>query len=252
MNISENDTITTSDPSALQRDRHIWAFCCLFAFLVVLVAGFCWAAMLLCHRMSLEEAASKGDFEEVKWLIAHGAEVNGTAQQDAPLLHAASWGHREIVEYLVSHGADINSGRERGRSALIQAIVNDHCDLAAWLIAHGAEVNIRDETNDTPLHYAAQYGNADIVRYLISHGAAIDAQNAGGRTPLFVTIAFRAARNDPSVAKVLLEQGADPRIGTTNDCAFGDNVKTPLQLAKHLKLAELEQLLKDAEAKYSN
>jgi ankyrin repeat protein len=202
--------------------------------------------------MTLIEAADEGDLKEVVWLLDHGADVNGTEQfiYDTPLIFAAGRGHHEIVEYLVSRGADVNSGREHGRSAVMQAICNHHPQLAQWLIGRGADVTAKDREGDSVLHYAAHYGDREIAQLLISRGAAINAKGTGGRTPLYATLAFRASQlRDISVAETLLQHGADPNIGVTDDLAFGETVKTPLQLAADLKFPELEGLLRKHGAK---
>lgn len=210
-----------------------------------------WAMMPSHGKMSLHVAADSGNLDEIKWLLAHGGNVNSTEHNDTPLIVAAGRGHTEIVKYLVLHGAEINRGREHGRSALAMAICN-HCpELAKWLIENGADVNVKDENGDTILHYAARYGNAKIAGILIDHGAAINVRGGGGRTPLFATLAYRASARDwedISIAKVLLERGADPNLGVTTDLAFGEHA-TPLQLAARFRYPELKELLEQHGAK---
>jgi ankyrin repeat protein len=198
----------------------------------------------------LREATIKGDLRRVQWLLDHGSNVNAAEVSETPLMVAAGYGQADVAKYLVSRGADLNAANQCG-SALILAICNHRVALAKWLIAQGAHVNAKDETGDTVLHYAARYGDAEIAKQLIDHGAAINARGNGGRTPLYATLAFRASqRKDLSVAKVLLENGADPNIGVTTDLTPD---KTPLQLASqlasHLKFPEAMKLLKKYGAK---
>jgi ankyrin repeat protein len=208
-----------------------------------------WAMMPSHGKISLHAAADSGDLDEIKWLLDHGANVNSTEYNDTPLICAAGRGHTEIVKYLVSRGADINIGREHGRSALVQAICNHYPELAKWLIERKADVNVKNKDGDTVLHYAARYGNAEIAGLLIDHGAAVNVRGGGGRTPLFTTLAFRASqRRDISVAKVLLERGADPNLGITTDLGFGEHA-TPLQLAAQFNYSELKELLEKYGAK---
>src|SRR6185295_16371865 len=123
-------------------------------------------------------------------------------------------------------------------------------ELAKWLIEQGADVNLLDERGNSVLHYAAHYGTAKTTELLLARGAAIDLQGVGGRTPLYNALCHRASTGkDVSVAQVLLEHGADPNIGVTTDRAMGDDVRTPLEAAAHLKFPELEELLRKHGAK---
>jgi len=201
-------------------------------------------------KISLITAAKNGDLKEVKWLLDHGADINASVCHDTALIFASGAGQIKVVKYLVSQGADINAGKDHGRSALVQAICNHHPDIAVWLIQQGADVNARDENKDMPLHYTAHYGNAFISKCLLEKGADINARGSGGRTPLYATICYRG-RNDISVAKVLLDNGADPNICGENDRGFGPGYSeiTPLTRAVHQQETEMVELLKKYGAK---
>ena len=60
--------------------------------------------------ISLLKAAKDGNIEDVKLLIANGADVNARNKDgETPLHHAASFGHKEIIELLIAKGADVNA-----------------------------------------------------------------------------------------------------------------------------------------------
>jgi ankyrin repeat protein len=231
--------------------RTLLLFSVLFAVGVSIVKT--WSDYRSHGKISLCGAADKGDLNEIEWLLDHGADVNAPDTPDGgdtAIIFAAGRGHDKVVRYLVSRGANVNAGREHGRSAIVQAICNHHPGLAAWLIAQEADVTVKDVNKDTPLHYAARYGNAAIAELLIGKGADVNAQGAGGRTPLYATICFRGEK-DTSVAKVLLEHGADPNICTEEETNFSDEHinKTPLARASYMKEAKMAELLKKFGAK---
>jgi ankyrin repeat protein len=59
----------------------------------------------------------------VKFLLAHGADPNGSDSQDGtPLHHAALWGHPEMVNLLLAAGADVNRESPWGTTPLYVAI----------------------------------------------------------------------------------------------------------------------------------
>jgi ankyrin repeat protein len=231
--------------------RTLLLFSILFAVGVSIVKT--WVDILSHGKISLCEAADKGDLSEIEWLLDHGADVNAPDRSngaDTAIFFAAARGHDKVVRYLVSRGANVNAGREHGRSALALAICNRHPVIVAWLIAQGADVTVKDENKDTPLHYAARYGNAAIAELLIEKGADVNAQGTGGRTPLYATICFHGDK-DTSVAKVLLEHGADPNICTEEETNFSDEHinKTPLARAIYMKETKMVELLQKSGAK---
>jgi ankyrin repeat protein len=98
----------------------------------------------------LHGAAWGGDLEEVKQLIAEGADVNyRDAANETPLHGAAAWGRAEVVRFLIESGA---------------------------------HVNMPGTTQLTPLHWAAGWGNLETVKVLLLSGADVRAKNEFGET----------------------------------------------------------------------
>jgi ankyrin repeat protein len=66
----------------------------------------------------LHAAVSNGDFETVRTLIEHGADVNASQQMGYTALHgAAGAGRIDLIELLLQHGADPNLVAEGGKTA---------------------------------------------------------------------------------------------------------------------------------------
>jgi uncharacterized protein len=104
---------------------------------------------------AIEEAASKGHLEVVRWLLEHGARINYVVHgkpRCLPLLSAAMFGHLDVVKLLVKHGADIN-GTCNGLNAITQAEDLGHFDIRDYLHSLGA----RTFRETTPPNHASAH-----------------------------------------------------------------------------------------------
>jgi ankyrin repeat protein len=69
----------------------------------------------------LFQAASGGELETVRSLIADGANVNAKdPEQETPLMYAAAKGRAEIVKLLIHKGADLSTGQKMNRNPLYE------------------------------------------------------------------------------------------------------------------------------------
>jgi len=91
--------------------------------------------------VALTWAASQGDLDEVRALIATGVQP-GTADYDGrtPLHLAAAEGQTEIVRYLLAAGADPRPVDRWGGSPQSDAETGGHTEIAALLRRHAQEV----------------------------------------------------------------------------------------------------------------
>jgi glutaminase len=87
--------------------------------------------------VALTWAASQGDLNEVRALIAGGVEP-GTAVYDGrtPLHLAAAEGQLDVVRYLLAAGADPRPVDRWGGTPLSDAEGNGHTEIAALLRQH--------------------------------------------------------------------------------------------------------------------
>jgi len=75
-------------------------------------------------------AVQNSDFNDVKLLIGHGAEVDWRdAFKTTALMYAASKGNKAIVIYLIKNGADVNAKDEQGNSVLSAAEESKHSEI---------------------------------------------------------------------------------------------------------------------------
>lgn len=85
-------------------------------------------------RYPLSFAASKGNLEICKLLIAHGADINRQDTfESVPLMDAASRGHGKVVEFLLSQGADARLRDNEGKTAWDIAREAGHSALGKFL-----------------------------------------------------------------------------------------------------------------------
>jgi len=223
-------------------------------------------------EFSLYDAAKAGDVEQVRRLIAEGAEVNLSYRSDAPLhaavatgrlevaelllaagadpnlrgftgtpLHLASaGGHLALVKLLVDDGADVNALSTFGTTPLFLAAQNGHLEVAVALLAEGADVNLRGNAyRPPPLVGAVRFGRLELVRLLIDAGARIDwIDPTCGQTALHISV----MNTDEAVTRDLLDAGADPTVRDQRG-------ETPLTLAQQRGDGPLVGLLTNAVAR---
>ena len=192
----------------------------------------------------------KGEYVPAR---AGGASGSGIIRQRAlptadggmtPLLFAVRDGNVEMTRLLLDHGANINSSSGNHTSPLLIALLNGEVGLATELLEKGADPNAPDAYGRGALFAAIdlrnfnheKYGDLptdgrdplDLIKALLKKGAAPNAKtntvpvhglmqfdaswvNFDGQTSF-----LRAALSgDIEVMRLLLENGADPNIATT-------------------------------------
>ena len=164
---------------------------------------------------SLFEAVKNGNIEQVKSLIAEGADIEGkwgdvyNKKEGAPLLlnryglidstplwHAVDLNNIEMVKLLVEEDPNMNAG---GWPPLCMAVDRNNTDIAEYLIDHGANVNYPQDWG--PFHEACVL-NIDMAKLLLDRGADI---NSGYCPPLHSA----AMKGPKEVVELLVQRGAD-------------------------------------------
>jgi ankyrin repeat protein/beta-lactamase regulating signal transducer with metallopeptidase domain len=183
---------------------------------------------------ALLEAVKKDDIEQVKLLIAEGADVNGRAQNwESVLNHAVKTRNKDLVALLIDKGADIDARGYWGNAPLHLAAYHDTKDMTELLIEKGADVNIRQGgSNITPLHFSCFWHVTSIAELLIAKGADVNAKTRTGYTPLYWAIWNERFDN----ARLLVSHGADLDYVNSGDWA-------PLYLTLSANGKELVELM---------
>jgi ankyrin repeat protein len=152
-------------------------------------------------------------------LIEHGADVNLSDGNLAPLHEAALWNTSEEALLLILNGASIEARNGAGFSPLHFAAMHACYEVAELLLLHHADVNAEGigvpdtiPAGQTPLHLAA--GNKlngttheiiKLIELLVKNGAEVNAVDEKGQTPLDLNL---KRFPNPSVEDALRRLGA--------------------------------------------
>ena len=172
-----------------------------------------------CHGPSgitpLTWASYRGLTKNMEILIAAGADVNHkeTGGQGTPLMEAASSGQRDAVKILLAHGAVVDAANSDGRTALALAATGGSTEIIDLLITAGADVNHVNVYGGTPLVDAVLGGRVEAVKMLLAHGAAVGQSSHQGHTVLMLAAAY----DNPDVLRALIRAGADVNARVARD-----------------------------------
>ncbi|GMH33513.1 hypothetical protein BSKO_01347 [Bryopsis sp. KO-2023] len=161
-------------------------------------------------------AASNGDVDTVRNLLARGVPINQGDYDDRTTLHlAASEGNLRVVELLLQEGADPNVKDRWDGTPLSDAISNkqtpvvellqkydgvltfkqpasmlcgaaavDDISMMESFLSNGVEANCCDYDQRTALHLAASEGMLRVAEFLTRSGANVNCVDRWGNTPL--------------------------------------------------------------------
>ena len=156
-----------------------------------------------------------------------------------PFFLAASFGDLQSMRILVAGGADPTARAEDGTTALMVAAGADYVDGAdkygrrwfgdnlplqktaletvSYLLDQGLDINATNDYEQTTLHGAVYLGGTLLVPFLLEHGADINAINARGQTPWMIASQgeYRSGSfyTQKETGEVLERLGADTTLG---------------------------------------
>ncbi|XP_076801547.1 ankyrin repeat and EF-hand domain-containing protein 1-like isoform X1 [Clavelina lepadiformis] len=199
------------------------------------VLYYCFSASTKRHRRCLDI------------VLAHGADVNNTAESAKPVLVTAceqSLENETMCLMLLEKGAKADAvNKITGRSALSEACSSGSISVVRALLQNGANPNIMDKRKLVPLHFASQMGSLDAVKSLVAYGADANCSEMDGNNALH----FAAEGGFGMICKYLGQRGCNSK--QKNNDGF-----TPRLLAKEKSHKEAGKELRKAEkvfAKYS-
>jgi hypothetical protein len=116
----------------------------------------------------------------VKSSPQHDARLDArNAEGLTPLVAAASAGQAEAVKALLAQGAGVDATAADGRTALIAAAQSGKIEAVQALIAAGANLEWSSRGTGTALNVAENKGETEIVKLLLASGAHTTGKSVG-------------------------------------------------------------------------
>jgi ankyrin repeat protein len=129
---------------------------------------------------ALQSACQSWNYETVRHLLEHKADVNATGGDYWTALGAAAhYANLAICKLLIAYGADVNAQGGLWGTALQAAVTEEKPDpedaaVIRLLIKHGADVNIRGGKYGSALQAAVHLKRGNRARLLVQAGASMD------------------------------------------------------------------------------
>jgi ankyrin repeat protein len=159
-------------------------------------------------------AVQKRHISCVELLLNAGANPESRpAGKESMLNLAVSAAQCSIVKLLLEKGSHLEEPNKDGNTPLCTAVSKGATKVVNLLLEHGASVVARNGKGESPLSVAVHRGDTSTVTRLLAHkGIDLESENAKGETPFYTSI----VRGDSSIAKLLLDKGANPSAHPPN------------------------------------
>ncbi|MBR1825795.1 MAG: ankyrin repeat domain-containing protein [Alphaproteobacteria bacterium] len=169
-------------------------------------------------------AAQKHNFEAVRQLIEHGAQIDAQDQNDnTALTYAVIDGDIATIRFLLENKAKTNIRNKKGVTALLYAAKHNNLAAVKLLVEHGTNINEHDKNGNTPLHYSIPNNNAEMAEFLLAHEAKTDIKNVDGLSVL--NICAQKTYKKTKSCKVIRQTLEDKNTQQTEPQTAPDSVK---------------------------
>jgi len=144
-----------------------------------------------------------------------------------PIDIAAAIGNIEVVRFLLKHGADINGTGSNGHFNPIRlASERPDTEMLVFLLAHGADPTARTDHGWNAMHIAAFAGSSEALKILFAHDPTlIESRTHDGESPLWFSSLAYSRPGALSAIRFLLENGADRGVMNRKGLGIVDVLK---------------------------
>lgn len=193
----------------------------------------------------LTVAMQSSETRTIKALIEY-ADINMRDGKGNSAIHLALKKNKDdIFKLLLEKNADVNvpgrDGNVEDQTVLYLAVIRNEKDLISKLLEKGANPNMADKQGAVPLAEACIGAGVDpeIIKMLLDNGANVNYQESNGASPLFYIASNNQVTSEKrmTVAKMLIEAGADKKVKAKNGKSVAD-------AAKEMKNTDILELLK--------
>jgi ankyrin repeat protein len=190
---------------------------------------------------ALIQAAARGDADEVKRLLAAGADVHARDASGRTALLAATQGnHEAAARPLIDAGADVNAQDNQLDSAYLLAGARGYLGILRMTLAAGADLTSTNRYGGTALIPACHYGHVETVRELLRTKIDVNHVNKLGWTALLEAVILGdGGLRHTQIVGLLLAAHADPAIADAQG-------RTALAHARQRGFGEMVRLIEQA------
>jgi ankyrin repeat protein len=178
-----------------------------FKFIFQAIVFVCINSALAGSYEDFFQAAENNDAPALERLLQRGFDANTPGPKGQSALLTAIRQNASQAALVLARWPEtrVDARTEDDETALMLAAFHNMLPVAQALIQRQADVN---KPGWTPLHYAATKAHVPMMRFLLENHAFIDAPSPNGTTPLMMAAHY----GTPMATKMLLEEGADPRL----------------------------------------
>jgi ankyrin repeat protein len=181
----------------------------------------------------LHLATREGDIRLARYCLDNGADIESKSQHGQTALHLAVLNVYEyLVLLLLERGADVEAAMDNGARPLYIAAFQGHAQIAKLLLrAHADTESWNPKTRRTALCQAITNNHFEIVKLLLDGGVEINGLTSDGYSPLYTA----ARNNNPEIVELLLEYGADKNAPLRDGTTVEDHVEHGSSVAMVLR-----------------
>ena len=177
---------------------------------------------------SIHDAASRGDVEAVRRLLASGAspdsfdpevDPESPAAWETPILALCkvrrfTAGCAACLELLRDAGADLEATDGYGLTPLHYAARRGDTKIVSLLVDAGVDVDAKTPDEETALYLAVRHRATGCVEVLLAAGASLNLREGHGLTP---SLHYAARRGNTKIVSLLVEAGVDVDAKTPDE-----------------------------------